>query len=631
MTRTLRGARGVRTGLAIGACALLLILFAALSYSAARKQSATYDEPLHSVAGYVQRTLLDFRINPEDPALFGYWASIPHASGSLKLDRDLRYWDAMLDDSAANKWFFLWLTLYRTPENDASAFINASRRMFVIVGTLLGALIAWWSWRLGGATAAVVATAFFALDPNFMAHAGLVKNDVMLSLLWAALAFALWSFGRRGNWPSLAAIVLCCAAAVNVKFSGVLAGPLIFATLLVRTLLPQDWVVLGRALKTRKARLLTALPLVCATVAVVSYLAIWACYGFRFAPTSDPGVLLNDQPAVATARANHLRARLAPGEMPTQRMWEEQGPGVPAEAILWAESRRLLPQPWLHGLLYTYGTSLYRGTFLMGEVRATGWWYYFPCAMLFKTPTATLLAMLVAAAFLASQARKSVDWWSIACLTLPVLSYGASAISTNLNLGLRHILPVYPFVFAALGVALSLLIGRWRRLGSLATSLLLLALAAESLPAYPHFLPFFNTPSGGARGGLRLLGDSNLDWGQDLPLLAEWQKRHRDRPLYLSYFGIADPAYYGIEATHLPPRANSWRFASAHGLPTGPCYLAVSATSLQGIYTDSHWRSEFLALQQRQPVAVLGGSIYVYELPPSLLDAPPVKQSPTGP
>jgi len=624
MARTLPGTRGVRTGLAIGACALLLILSGALSYSAVRKQSAVYDEPLHSVAGYVQRTLLDFRINPEDPALFGYWASIPHASGSLKLDRDLQYWDAMLDDSAANKWFFLWLTLYRTQGNDATAFVNVSRRMFVLVGMLLGALIAWWSWRLAGATAAVVATAFLALDPNFMAHSALVKNDVMLSLLLAALAFALWSFGRRGSWPSLAAIVLCSAAAVNVKFSGVLAGPVILVTLVVRALLPQDWVLLGRRLTTRKARLLGAVPLVCASVAVVSYLAIWACYGFRFTPTSDPGVLLDDRSVLATARANHLRARLAPGQLPTQRMWDEQGPGAPAEAILWAESRRLLPQPWLHGLLYTYGNSLYRGTFLMGEVKATGWWYYFPCAMLFKTPTATLLAALLAAAVLTARARKAADWWSVACLALPVILYAASAISTNLNLGLRHVLPVYPFVFATLGVAASLLIGRWRRLGSLSTGLLLLALAAESLAAYPHFLAFFNTPSGGARGGLRLLGDSNLDWGQDLPLLAEWQKRHRDRPLYLSYFGIADPAYYGIEATHLPPRASSWRFASSHGLPTGACYLAVSATSLQGIYTDSHWRSEFLALQKRPPVAVLGGSIYVYELS-GPLPAPPEK------
>lgn len=607
----------LRAATAIGLCGAFLILFAALAFSAVRKKSATYDEPLHSVAGYVHRVLGDFRINPEDPALFGYWGSLAHGPGALKINKDYKAWDDMIGDFSVNQWTFVWLTLYRTPENDATAFLNRTRFMFVIVGMMLGGLIGWWSWRLAGAAAAVVATAFFALDPNFMAHSALVKNDVMLSLTWAALAMSLWLFGNKGGWLSLAGVALSCAAAVNVKFSGILAGPVVFLVLLVRALLPHQWTVLRYTLKTRAARL-AVVPLVCAVVAAVSYAAIWACYGFRFTPTSDPNVLLNPQRILHRAKLNQAFLRARSIDQITEQTIEQQSPGTTAEILLWAQDKRLLPQPWLHGFLYTYATTLRRGSYLCGQLSDRGWWYYFPCAFLFKTPTATLLALIVVGAVAAISLRRNANWWAIACLALPVLVYGLVAMKANLNLGLRHILPVYPFLFIAVGTGLARLIRQLHRLGALATVLLTLGLAAESLAAYPDFLAFFNTPSGGARGGFRLLGDSNLDWGQDLPLLAKWQKQHDDRPLYLAYFGIADPQYHGVKAMHLPPLAGGWPFASSVHIPNGPCYLAVSATNLQGIYIDQNSRRFYSELMLTPPLAVLGGSIYVYELPPRI-------------
>src|SRR5262245_41536295 len=232
-----------RSGLAIGACAVLLLLFATVSFEASLTKNATFDEPLHAVAGFVHRTLGDFRINPEDPALFGYWGSLPHSRAALTIDTGLQWWEPMIADFSTNQWFFAWWSLYKTPGNDADAFLNRSRFMFVTVGAALGALIAWWAWQLRGPLAAVIATALFGLDPNFLAHSALVKNDVMLSFLMLAMALALWRFGRRGTWLSLAAIALSCAAAVNVKFSGVLAGPIVLLVWLVRALSPRPWIV----------------------------------------------------------------------------------------------------------------------------------------------------------------------------------------------------------------------------------------------------------------------------------------------------------------------------------------------------------------------------------------------------
>jgi hypothetical protein len=638
----------VWTLVGLGGIALLLLLFATLSYRAALTKSATYDEPLHAVAGLVRRTMGDFRINPEDPALFGYWGSLPHGSDALKINKDLKYWDLMIEDFATNQWYFVWQTLYRTPGVDGDAFVQRSRFMFVIVGVMLGALIAWWSWRLAGVWAALIAAAVFALDPNFMAHSAIVKNDVMLSFVLAALAMALWSFGQRGGWLALAGILFACAAAVNVKFSGLLAGPIIFLALLARALLPQPWLVLGMTLQTSWKRVLVV-PVVCLIAGVLSVVMIWALYGFRFAPTSDPKALLNTELILERARVNTVRAGVRPDEQVApeelQRRYDNYQPTALVETIVWATERHLLPQAWLHGFLFTYATTLIRSTYLLGEVRITGWWYYFPLAMLFKTPTATIAASAIAAVVALVGAARVVRTrrrapadegqptalhilWAGVCLALPVIIYAASAMSANLNLGLRHILPVYPFLFIGIGVALAELLRRSVLFGRIVVALIMLVLAVESLRAYPNYLAFFNTPSGGWRGGFQKLGDSNLDWGQDLKLLANWQKQQPPKKMYLSYFGIADPGFHGVSATNLPYAAGGWPFDPSPGFsPNENSYLAVSATNLQGIYINNpQAQALYQQLQNYKVIDVVGGTIYIYELPLSTRDLKQAQQ-----
>src|SRR5271154_2685323 len=125
-------------------------------------------------------------------------------------------------------------------------------------------------------------------------------------------------------------------------------------------------------------------------------------------------------------------------------------------------------------------------------------------------------------------------------------------MASDLNIGIRHVLPLYPFIFVAMGWAATMAWERWRRGTGVVLLIVMSALAVESLGAFPNFIPFFNAAAGGSTGGFHLLGDSNLDWGQDLPLLSDWQHAHPRTPLYLSYFGLADPSYYGIRYTNLP-------------------------------------------------------------------------------
>jgi hypothetical protein len=194
-----------------------------------------------------------------------------------------------------------------------------------------------------------------------------------------------------------------------------------------------------------------------------------------------------------------------------------------------------------------------------------------------------------------------------------VLLYGAAAMSSNLNLGLRHVLPIYPFAFVAIGIAGSRAWMRWGRPAMAVTAVFALALSVESSNAFPNYIPFFNALAGGSRGGLELLADSNLDWGQDLKLLADWQARHRDRRLYLCYFGTADPRFYGIEYTNMPRSYAPNDLANA---PPVPGVLAISARHLQGVYLDPS-KNIYVHLRNRRPLEVLGGSIYLYAWSPA--------------
>jgi len=186
----------------------------------------------------------------------------------------------------------------------------------------------------------------------------------------------------------------------------------------------------------------------------------------------------------------------------------------------------------------------------------------------------------------------------------------ATAMSSHLNLGLRHIFPVYPFLFVFIGVAAADAFARFPGFATWILPILALGLAAETYFAYPDFLPFFNVAAGGARGGLRLLSDSNLDWGQDLPDLAQWQSQHPDCQLYLCYFGTVDPHYYKVHYINLPGSAAPPDQLRPNALPP---VFAISATQLQGTYLTARNRDEYDKYRLRQPIAVLGGSIYLYE------------------
>jgi hypothetical protein len=600
---------------------ILLIAFAATAWLAVLDKSATVDEPANLVGGWTQIHLHDYRFNCEDPALFSKFVGIGLPDHLFHIDTQSPQWQSLLINADERAPIAIQ-ALYHTPGLDADSLLRAERLRMVALAVVIGIVIGWWAHRLAGPVAAVFAIAAFSFDPNFLAHGPLVKNDVLFALAYLLFAASIWRLGERITAIRLAALCLCMGITFMVKSSGFLAMPVLAILLLARSIIPRPWPVRSFAAANIKHRLALSAGIFLFS-AIFVWIFIWGCYSFRFFPQSGSSdqfdlsdnirYFANHQAFAQSADPFHLSAAAVSD---FRQNWQ---PPAGVRFVIFANAHHLLPQSYLAGMLRMAADSQAQPSFLCGKYSVTGWWYYFPLAMLFKTPAATLIGFLAAFALIAPKLRKisSAGIWSPLAAIAPPTIYLLVAMSSNVNVGIRHILPIYPFLFIFLGVAAASCWNSAKRAGRLVVTLLTIALAAETAFAFPNFIPFFNLFAGGSRGGLRLLGESNIDWGQDLPALAAWQNRHPHRPLYLLYWGSADPRYYGIHYVNLPqstaPPDQSTPDQTTSG-PGRPVY-AFSAVVLTNPFVRAALKGLFDSVVHAQPIAILNGSIYLYDAP----------------
>jgi hypothetical protein len=600
-TREVR--RRLPAGPAVIVVAALLALFAFRSWRAVEHESPTFDEPVHFLDGVAAWKLHDFRLNTEHPVLWKLWAALPVLGAGFHFDTSNEDWQ-QTPTTRQRATPFVVETLFRTPGNDTRTLLARGRFMMLLVGIALGGMIALWAWRVGGGLAACVAVFVYSLDPNFLAHAPLVTNDVAFSLAFCATMYCVWRVGIRAGWKELLALILWFGVVVQVKYSGLVVGPIVLALLGVRALTPEPWLILGRRVSDRKVRagFVGALA-ICAIL--LAFAAIWGAYGFRYGVAPNPQVHLDPTSLV---HWDIVSRHASPGDQPPRgEPLPGESPGAGTRVLLALQRFHVLPEAFLNGLLYVHvraGSPLSLSYFL-GRTWSEGHWSYFPVAMLAKTPIATLLAFVLAGGVLllvvraAWRTSRSNLLWLGLCFVVPPLVYFVGGMAANLNIGVRHVFPVYPFLFIATGIAAA---AAWRERGRFALpagAVLAVAISVESLAASPHYLSFFNAAVGGARGGFRLLGDSNLDWGQGLPLLADWQQRNPTAVVQLAYFGNAPPEYYGVHATNVVDEKTG-----LIALKQNRGVVAVSATILQLMTFD----------RNVEPLFVLGGSLYLYRV-----------------
>lgn len=565
-----------------------------LGVTATVLKSPTFDEVAHLAGGCAYWRLNDYRLQPENGNLPQRWAALPVAASG-------RFRFPGFDDpawSTSDVWTIGERFFYELG-NDLDAMLFRGRAMSALLSAALCGVVFFWSKSLWGTPGALVSLTLCAFCPSLLAHGSLMTSDACVALFFPLSVWLIWGSLHRVTLLRTLGLAVSVPLLFLSKLSAVLVLPVTFLLLAIsvwsgpplRIDLP-GW---RRRVTSRAGKAVTAMAFV-VLLGGLTATAIWGACGWRYRACSP------DDPRPASFY------KLESVELASRRA------GLAGVAIHILNRHRLLPESYLYGAAFVLAHRA-RLAFLNGEYSTTGWRRFFPYCFLVKTPLPTLLFVAGTLAWFgwrtvtrrrAGPAHGSAccrfpgcrrPWYRTAPLWVLLAVLWGTLLSSKLNIGHRHLLPVYPLVYVLAGSAVCWLSASKLRIAAGAT--LLGWLAIDGIAAYPHYLAYFN-PIVGRAQAYRHLVDSSLDWGQDLPLLKRWLDQHPLEPgqtAYLSYFGKGNPAYYGIQAEPLDVAERLQR-----GLPAcGPGVYCISATDLQCVYQPEYrrWTPEYETAYRR--------------------------------
>jgi tetratricopeptide (TPR) repeat protein len=567
--------------------AALLLLFAFLAITSATRQAPTVDEPVHLLGGYSYLKWGDYRVNPEHPPLVKIWAALPLLGLAVNDPRgSSALWSQIVGAEPGGPVYPLAREMF-FKLNDADKLFFYARVQMVAVSLALALFVYLWSRELLGSGAAGLAVFFFALDPNVLAHSPIIHTDMAFAALVFVGTWAFWHASRALTGFNLLLVSLLFGLAAITKHSFLAILPIWLAVALLQVFgrEPLPFRLPGfSGVAARSWEKMLLLSLLFVSAAAAAYGFVWAAYGFRF--SAVPG---------------GMTALFMTEVSPAQRTLV--GP------IQWlAHEYHLLPEAFVAGFLYNLKVWKH-AAYLLGEISPDGFWGYFPIAFAVKTPLPTLL--LSAAALGAFLLRRR--WSAYGWLLLPVVVYFALAILSRFNIGIRHLLPIYPFLFVLVGAAAWQIWQSGSRVARGGLALLALWQVWIAASTHPHYLAYFNELAGGPKNGHQVLLDSNLDWGQDLKGLKRWLDVQGIARVQLVYFGTSEPSYYGVDDFYSVKNLERW---PASGEATLPEYLAVSANFLYGgeLFLPPELAERLRRYQLRAPVASIGHSILVFKV-----------------
>lgn len=507
-------------------------------------KSLTFDEVTYIPSGYSYVVTGDYRLNPEHPPLMKLLAGAALLPLHPRLDTSSPAWES------ADQWTF-GRDFFERSNVGVERLVRTARLPTVVLTMLLVVAAYALAGELYGRGAGLVAASLSAFSPNLLAHGRLATNDLGLAFTIVLVVYVSLRFTRRPTARNLVMAGVALGLALLTKYNAILLLGFVPLWLVASAapdggLSPPDGRWLERVPQGRPRRMAFAVGCALSVVLIALFVVT---VGYR-----------------------------APGHL----------------------------EPYVQGLrtlytnVHTDMPAYFNGSFHPGGVP-----YYFLAVFLLKTPTAFLVLLALRVGDQA--ARREMESETALFVLLPVLAWLAVVSATAVPFGLRYILPVYPllFVYAAGIVSSPTFKQRWLQA---AVAGLALLFASGSLRAFPHYLPYFNAIAGGPENGIEWLDDSNVDWGQDLPLLQAFVEEHGVTNLTVAPMAWYDPAIYGVHGRVVEP-SEMLRLLADPDAPPG-VYAASAHLLTRGRYSRS---STFDPLNDLEPVAILGHSIYVFE------------------
>jgi hypothetical protein len=515
-----------------------------------REKSATYDEVAHLPAGFSYLTTGLVKLNPQHPPLIKEICALP-----LLLLNPSKLVDRKMLESLALEPNYEWEYGRRFLfSQDADRLLFWGRVPAVLLSVSLAGLILIWARKLWGGPASLLALALYAFDPTITAHAQLVTTDVGLAFFATLFLFVLRKYLQKPSPRRLILVGSSLGLAMGAKFSAVILIPIAALTMLLVATIGQSCkldIPGAPVVQTRtptkvgtgdcRKRLIAAVAAISIMI-TTAFVVVWAIYLFP----SDPFIYLKGLRAVNRD----------------------------------------------HDPNFSY--------YLMGMLKPGGWRSYFFIAWLVKTPIPALLLFMLSIGFFLT--GKRAFWLDEVFLIVPALTFFVGHSLAADNIGVRYLIPCFPF-FAIFTARILSEARTSRPLLKIALAALLGWYVLEFLAIYPDHLSYFNQTAGGYRHGPEWLDDSNVDWGQGLIQLREYLRTQNPKNYSLCYFGSGDPEYYGIpkrnvtDEVALPPPPGTTLILSGHHMARVRAIAPNLAPS---------WLSRVV------PKAVVGHAYYVY-------------------
>jgi len=573
---------------------VLLAVMLVTAFFSMKDDSATMDELAHIPAGYSYLSQKDFRLNPEHPPLVKDLAALPLLFLNLNFPEDHPSWQKEIN----SQWWFGNEFLFHSG-NDADKIIFLARLPMILLLIFLGWFLFFWTKQLAGNKIALMVLTLFSFSPAFLAHGRLVTTDVAATLGLVLATYFWLKFLKEPSKKNIFLTGIVLGVALLLKFSLILLVPFFGIITIIYAWLKTDHNHRARNYILKYI----GLSLLVGIIAII--FIIWPVYQFHTLNYPSDKQLSD-----------------------TKFILESNGFPVLKNLCVWAADKPIVHSltHYILGLLMATQRTVGGNTvYFMGMVSATGWWYYFPVVYFLKVPLAFHILALIALFSLAWFIKKPlwigtkqrIKQWIVSHFTefsmLVFLAiYWITSMTGNLNIGIRHILPTFPFMYILVSLGIKNWIGSIKKLPlrKMAISFISILLGfyiLSSIATYPYYLSYFNEIAGGTKDGYKYVTDSNYDWGQDLKRLKKWTDENNIEKIKTDYFGGGDVIYYlGDKWENLDPLL---------GPQKG--WLAISATFLQGgkgnptpgfdqSFGYYRWLDDY------EPVTRIGTSIFVY-------------------
>ena len=518
-TMTGLSARGQMVWVVIG---VMLAGHAVLAFDTARKMSVTHDEYWHLPVGLLNWKTGRFAFDTLNPPLVRMFSALP----LLVTDAQAPSIETPTDPTGYGDRF------QTANRGRLQSYFLIGRCMIVLLSVLTGMILALWSWKLFGPGSACLTAFLWSVSPTVLAHASLVTTDLGAAAFFTATLFLLWNFASHPSWKLAFLFGVVLGLAQIAKYTCLLLYPLSIMLWFVIRLGNRNVLSVSKRVVAVQwlATLLVSLGTLNAGYFFGGSFSSLESYHFGSKDLSQLSSILHGINAVPVP----LPRDYLEGFDRQRRIMEQEHPVF-------------LDQRW----------------------NTEGFGHYYLMALLYKLPHALQLLIITSAVFLLFSGREERHARIQIVLLLPAMSLLTIASFSGMQLGLRYVLPAFPFLFLFAGQATRWIQWKHSPIRSLALSAVIAGMLLP-LGNHPHHLAYFNEYAGGPVAGRFHLLDSNLDWGQDLGRLKEFVAANQIEELHLAYFGTMPPKEYGLR----------YRLPASHHPEPG--WHAVSVNFVQG-------------------------------------------------